>query len=57
VVDLQASDLRTFLPARDFELSKAFYSALGCELEWLDENLALFNLADSRFYVQRYYVK
>ncbi len=57
MIDLQASDLRTFIPSQDFVLSKDFYSALGCELEWSDENLALFNLAGSRFYVQRYYVK
>ena len=57
MINLQASDVRTFIPARDFELSKAFYSALGCRLEWSDENLALFKLAGSGFYVQRYYVK
>jgi hypothetical protein len=57
VIDLKASDLRTFVPAQDFALSKSFYSALGCDLEWSDENQALFNLAGSRFYLQRYYVK
>lgn len=57
MIDLQASDLRTFVPAKDFALSKDFYSALGCALEWSDESLALFNLAGSRFYLQRYYVK
>jgi hypothetical protein len=57
VIDLQASDLRTFVPALDFEISKDFYVALGCDLDWSDENMALFNLAGSRFYLQRYYVK
>lgn len=57
MIDLKASDLRTFVPAQDFALSKDFYSALGCNLQWSDENLALFNLAGSRFYLQRYYVK
>ncbi|SDW61642.1 hypothetical protein SAMN05216309_1484 [Nitrosomonas europaea] len=57
VINLHASDLRTFIPSRDFVLSRDFYSALGCELEWSDDNLALFNLAGSRFYLQRYYVK
>lgn len=57
MIDLHASDLRTFVPARDFELSKAFYTALGCELEWADEGLALFRLGSSRFYLQPYYVK
>jgi hypothetical protein len=57
VIDLHASDLRPFLPSQNFDLSKQFYAALGCKLEWSDENLALFNLAGSRFYLQRYYAK
>ena len=57
MIDLQASDLRTFVPAQDFEVSKDFYLALGCDLEWSDDTLALFALGDRRFYLQRYYVK
>ncbi|MGO1542409.1 MAG: glyoxalase [Luteimonas sp.] len=57
MIDLQSSEVRTFVPAKDFLLSKEFYSALGCNLEWSDDNLALLNLAGSRFYLQRYYVK
>lgn len=56
VINLHASDLRTFIPSRIL-CYPGFYSALGCELEWSDDNLALFNLAGSRFYLQRYYVK
>lgn len=57
MVDLQASDLRTFVPAKDFEASKDFYSSLGFTLEWSDADLALLELADQRIYLQRYYVK
>lgn len=57
MIDLRAHDVRSFLPAQDFALSKAFYAALGCTLEWSDENLALFHLGGARFYLQRYYVK
>lgn len=57
MIDLQAGDLRTFVPSRDFALSQAFYTALGCELEWSDEDLALFQLGASRFYLQAHYVK
>ncbi|KAA9129644.1 hypothetical protein F3N42_14870 [Marinihelvus fidelis] len=56
-MNLQATELCSFVPSQDFELSKAFYAALGCELTWADDNLALFALAGSKFYVQRYYVK
>ncbi|WP_211165714.1 hypothetical protein [Azoarcus sp. TTM-91] len=56
-MDLGAGELRTFVPAQDFALSQAFYSALGCELEWSDDSLALFRVGASRFYLQRYYLK
>lgn len=57
MTDLHASELRTFVPARDFDLSRDFYRALGCGLEWSDDNLALFRLGESKFFLQRYYVK
>ncbi len=57
MIDIQASDLRTFIPSKDFDSSKDFYSSLGCQLAWSDENLALFVLGGHRFYLQRYYAK
>lgn len=57
MIDLQATDVRTFLPSQDFALSQAFYEALGCEREWSDDNLALFKLGPSRFYLQHGYAK
>ena len=57
MIDLQASDVRTFVPARDFEVSTAFYVALGCVIKWSDANLALLEIANQRFYLQRNYVK
>lgn len=57
MINLHASEIRPFVPSLDFALSKDFYLALGCELEWSDENMALLNLGGSRFYLQRYYVK
>ena len=57
MVDLQASDVRTFVPAKDFEASKAFYGALGFTLKWSDANLALLEISNQRICIQRYYVK
>lgn len=57
MINLQATDVRTFLPSQDFALSQAFYAALGCEREWSDDTLALFKLGPSRFYLQRGYAK
>lgn len=57
MIDLQISDIRTFLPSRDFEVSKAFYAALGFDIAWSDDNMALLASANQRFYLQRSYVK
>jgi catechol 2,3-dioxygenase-like lactoylglutathione lyase family enzyme len=47
---------RPFLPTRDFEVSKAFYQALGFELV-LDGEVAIFRVgsAGSGLIIQRYY--
>lgn len=57
MINLQARDVRTFLPALDFAVSQAFYTALGCVLEWSSADLVLFRLGESRFYVQGHYAK
>ena len=48
--------MRPFLPARDFDLSKRFYEALGFE-KVLDGEVAIFNAASGGFILQRYYQK
>ncbi len=45
---------RPFLPAKDFELSKRFYEALGFE-KVLDGEVAIFKVGSSGFILQRYY--
>jgi catechol 2,3-dioxygenase-like lactoylglutathione lyase family enzyme len=56
--DLAASDLRPFIPARDFAQSKRFYAALGWEIRDVADGLALVRLAEQQhFYIQDYYVK
>lgn len=57
MIDLQATELRTFLPAQDFDLAKQFYTALGARIDWCDEHLALLSLAGSSFYLQKHYAK
>lgn len=55
---LKASDLRPFIPARDFVLSKEFYSSLGWETRDVADGLALVRVADQQhFYIQAYYLK
>lgn len=47
---------RPFLPAKDFELSKRFYEALGFEKR-LDASVAIFRLGRGEFLLQPYYQK
>lgn len=48
--------MRPFLPARDFDLSKRFYEALGFE-KALDDEVAIFNAPSGGFILQRYFQK
>jgi hypothetical protein len=50
-------DLRAFLPAKDFALSREFYGALGFEPVWSSDQLVLFKLDRFSFFVQDYFVK
>lgn len=46
--------MRPFMPAKDFELSKRFYEALGFE-KVLDSEVAIFNAGSGGFILQRYF--
>jgi predicted enzyme related to lactoylglutathione lyase len=47
---------RPFMPARDFDLSKRFYEALGFT-KLVDGEVAIFNAGSGGFILQRYYKK
>ena len=49
-------EMRAFVPAKDFELSKRFYEALGFE-KVLDSEVAIFNAGSGGIILQRYYQK
>ncbi len=44
--------LRPFVPARDFQLSKRFYRALGFELTFEDESVAFLKIEGFSFILQ-----
>jgi catechol 2,3-dioxygenase-like lactoylglutathione lyase family enzyme len=48
--------LRPFVPARDFQLSKRFYRALGFELTYEDENIAFLKIEGFSFILQNFHV-
>ena len=47
---------RPFLPAKDFDLSKRFYEALGFE-KLLDGDVAIFEIGSGGFILQNHYQK
>jgi catechol 2,3-dioxygenase-like lactoylglutathione lyase family enzyme len=49
------TDQRVFLPTKDFVRSIDFYSRLGWQTRFRDENLALMELGGSRIFLQKYY--
>lgn len=55
MTDLPASDIKTFLGSKDFEESRDFYLALGCKLNFEQDDIAELELGNCRFYLQRYY--
>jgi hypothetical protein len=57
MTNMTALEIKAFVPAKDFELSKRFYADLGFELEWDSEDLACFRAGTSSFLLQRFYVK
>lgn len=50
------TDLKTFVPARDLELSKAFYADLGFTVNWSNDEIAEVQVGSFRFLLQRFYV-
>lgn len=54
---MESIEIKAFVPARDFELSKRFYSDLGFEIAWVGEDMAYLHAGKSSFLLQRFYVK
>ena len=57
MIDLKLTHVRPFIGAKDFEVSKAFYEALGWTTEYRGDQLALMTNGAHGFYLQRYYQK
>jgi uncharacterized glyoxalase superfamily protein PhnB len=50
-------DLKAFVPARDYTLSKQFYLDLGFTLNWAGNDVAEFAAGSFHFFLQPFYVK
>tara|TARA_Y100000782_G_scaffold32744_1_gene36306 strand:- start:15 stop:374 length:360 start_codon:yes stop_codon:yes gene_type:complete len=54
---MNLKSIRPFIGAKDFEISRAFYRAMGFEEVLLPPKMALFRIGDFGFYLQDYYAK
>lgn len=55
--NLSVSDVRPFVGAKDFNVSRDFYVALGWSVTYDSDDLRVLELAGHRFYLQKYYNK
>lgn len=57
-MNYQAKNIRTFIGAKDYGKSRAFYQELGFTEVVIADNMSLFKVNDTlAFYLQDYYVK
>ncbi|WP_041522577.1 VOC family protein [Gilvimarinus agarilyticus] len=54
---MQVSDVRVFIPSKDYQASQSFYQALGFKMSKASDDLSIFECGDSTFFLQRYYNK
>lgn len=47
--------IRPFVPSKDFERSKAFYTALGFTIGYQDDGLAIMAHPDGGFFLQNHW--
>lgn len=52
---MKVDDIRTFIPSKDYEVSKSFYEALGFKREYASDDLTLFENGECSFWLQRFY--
>ena len=49
-------DIKAFVPAKDHNVSKAFYTDLGFTINWSNDEIAELQMGSYRFLLQRFYV-
>lgn len=50
------TDIKAFVPAKDLEVSKAFYTDLGFTINFSNESIAELQIGSFRFLLQKFYV-
>ncbi|MFK8011459.1 MAG: hypothetical protein AB8B80_05425 [Marinicellaceae bacterium] len=54
---IETQSIRTFIGAKDYNVSRNFYREIGFEEVIISENMSLFTLGKIGFYLQDYYAK
>lgn len=54
---METVEIKAFVPARDFALSKQFYQDLGFAIPWSSDELAYLHAGSSSFFLQKFYVE
>jgi catechol 2,3-dioxygenase-like lactoylglutathione lyase family enzyme len=54
--DMSVIEIKAFVPARDFALSKRFYEDLGFTIKWSSDDLAYVQHGNASFLLQNFYV-
>lgn len=52
---MDIDDIRAFIPSKNYEISQAFYQALGFKMEYVTDDLSLFENGKCTFFLQRFY--
>lgn len=53
-MNLNAVEIKAFVPAADFAVSKQFYGDLGFEIPWSDDELAYVRHGETSFLLQKF---
>ncbi|QWT18783.1 VOC family protein [Bacillus sp. NP157] len=56
-MNMETVEIKAFVPARDFELSKSFYTDLGFTVAFSSDDLAYLHAGDCSFLLQAFYVE
>ena len=52
---MKVDDIRVFIPSKDYEISKSFYQALGFKMDYVTDDLSLFQNGECSFFLQNFY--
>ena len=55
--NIKIKNLRTFLPSKDYDLSRRFYQKMGFTETWHSPEMSVYQLGDFSFYLQKFYVE